>query len=216
MSSEYVFITYCDFLHLWMMLISLCAQSSLVQAFAIAFPDDPHAGSTPYTMWGVMIDPINPRDARVSVLLMKFLRARYDVYMTSCGIYSMINLGRNLNPAEAKDMFISTLRWRDSFDVGAAMKEVFPEDIFGKLGKVHGSDKEGHPVTYVLWGNLAVKRVHGYLPLAITSMGQTRTSMLSLVMSNAFCGNVSASRFGVPTHTNQMACCLRGKEHRTA
>lgn len=51
--------------------------------------------------------------------------------------------------AEAKDMFISTLRWRDTFNVDAAVKEEFPDDVFGKLGMVHGKDKEGHPVTYV-------------------------------------------------------------------
>lgn len=68
---------------------------------------------------------------------------------------------RNLNPTEAKDMFISTLRWRDSFDVGAAMKEEFPDEVFGKLGKVHGKDKEGHPVTYVLDKTRVVMQVHG-------------------------------------------------------
>ncbi|KAF8558171.1 CRAL/TRIO domain-containing protein [Imleria badia] len=109
-------------------------RSSLAQSFTDAFPDNPDAGSTPYTMWGVTIDPVNPRDARVSVLLMKFLRAR------------------NLDVTEAKDMFIATLRWRDAFDVDAAIKEEFPDDVFGKLGKVHGKDKEGHPVTYNLYG----------------------------------------------------------------
>ena len=56
---------------------------------------------------------------------------------------------RNLDAAEAQTMLISTLRWRDSFNVDAVMKETFPDDVFGKLGKVHGKDKEGHPVTYV-------------------------------------------------------------------
>jgi hypothetical protein len=31
-------------------------------------------------MWGVTIDPHTPRDARVSVVLMKFLRARYHFF----------------------------------------------------------------------------------------------------------------------------------------
>ncbi|KAG9312830.1 CRAL-TRIO domain-containing protein [Chiua virens] len=109
-------------------------RGSLAQTFSAAFPDNPHAGSTPYTMWGVAIDPANPRNAQVSVLLMKFLRAR------------------NLNPTEAKEMLISTLQWRESFNLDAAMKEEFPEEVFGKLGKVHGKDKEGHPVTYNLYG----------------------------------------------------------------
>jgi len=46
-------------------------------------------------------------------------------------------------------MLISTLRWRKSFDVEAAMKEQFPEDVFGQLGKIYGKDKEGRPVAYV-------------------------------------------------------------------
>lgn len=97
------------------------------------------------------------------------------------------------------------------------MKEEFPDEIFGKLGKVHGKDKEGHPVTYVLHNTLAVKQAGGYIPLAITSMGQTRISMLSLVTSNASCGNVAISQFNTPTaDRNQMACCLHGEEHRTA
>lgn len=67
---------------------------------------------------------------------------------------------RNLNPTEAQEMFISTLRWRDSFNVDAAMKEEFPDEVFGKLGKVYGKDKEGHPVTYVFDKTRAVMQVH--------------------------------------------------------
>ena len=26
---------------------------------------------------------------------------------------------------------------------------MFPEDIFGKLGKIYGKDKQGHPVSWV-------------------------------------------------------------------
>jgi len=59
---------------------------------------------------------------------------------------------RNLDPTEAKDMFISTLRWRESFNVDAAMNERFPDEVFGQLGKVYGRDKQGHPVTYNLYG----------------------------------------------------------------
>ncbi|KAI6024413.1 CRAL-TRIO domain-containing protein [Pisolithus marmoratus] len=92
------------------------------------------ASSTPYILWGVTINPAKPKDARVSVILMKFLRAR------------------NLNPEEAKAMFISTLRWRQSFDVEGAMKEKYPEETFGKLGRIYGQDKQGHPVVYNLYG----------------------------------------------------------------
>ncbi|KAG6335261.1 hypothetical protein ID866_3817 [Astraeus odoratus] len=106
----------------------------LPEIISEAFPDDSDAGSAPYKLWGVTIDPTKSQDARVSVILMKFLRAR------------------NLNPDEAKAMLISTLRWRRSFDVEGAMKEQFPEDVFGKLGKIYGRDRQGHPVTYNLYG----------------------------------------------------------------
>lgn len=47
-------------------------------------------------------------------------------------------------------MLIATLRWRDEFDVDAALKEEYPEDIFGNLGHIYGHDKGGRPVVYVL------------------------------------------------------------------
>ncbi|KAG2150285.1 CRAL-TRIO domain-containing protein [Suillus bovinus] len=109
-------------------------RSIVPEAFKEAFPEQDDAGLTSYKLWGVTINPLKPRDARVSVLLMKFLRAR------------------NLNSAEAKDMFVSTLQWRESFKVDEAMKEKFPEDIFGKLGRTYGKDKDGHPIAYNLYG----------------------------------------------------------------
>lgn len=109
-------------------------RSMLPATFTGAFPDRPDASSAPYILWGVTIDPTKPKDPRVSVILMKFLRAR------------------NLNLDEAKAMFISTLRWRQSFDVEGAIKEQYPEDVFGGLGKIFGKDKQGHPVVYNLYG----------------------------------------------------------------
>ncbi|KAG2141237.1 CRAL-TRIO domain-containing protein [Suillus clintonianus] len=109
-------------------------RSTLPETFKEAFPEQEDAESASYNLWGVTIHPLKPKDARVSVVLMKFLRAR------------------NLNPAEAKDMFISTLRWRKSFNVDEAMKEKFPEDVFGKLGRTYGKDKDGHPIAYNLYG----------------------------------------------------------------
>ncbi|KAG0699906.1 CRAL-TRIO domain-containing protein [Suillus ampliporus] len=109
-------------------------RSNLSETFKEAFPEQEDAGSTPYNLWGVTINPMKPKDARVSVVLMKFLRAR------------------NMDPVEAKDMLISTLRWRKSFKVDEAMREKFPEDVFGKLGKTYGKDKDGHPIAYNLYG----------------------------------------------------------------
>ncbi|KAJ7257949.1 CRAL-TRIO domain-containing protein [Mycena haematopus] len=102
---------------------------SLVKAY-----ERPEAKTTAITLWGVRIDPNNLVDARTSVVLMKFLRAR------------------NLNPTAAAEMFVATLRWRDEFKVDDALKEEFPQDVFGQLGHIFGRDKEGRPVVYNVYG----------------------------------------------------------------
>jgi hypothetical protein len=43
-------------------------------------------------------------------------------------------------------MLVNTLRWREEFDIKAALVEDFPEDIFGNVGYISGHDKEGRPV----------------------------------------------------------------------
>ncbi|KAF8159559.1 CRAL-TRIO domain-containing protein [Crassisporium funariophilum] len=110
-------------------------RAQLPDLFAEAFPDKPNARETPITIWGVNVDPIHPhKDVRVSVILMKFLRAR------------------NLSVRDARDMLVNTLRWRDSFDIEAALKEEFPKDIFEQLGHIYGKDKAGRPVVYNVYG----------------------------------------------------------------
>ena len=59
---------------------------------------------------------------------------------------------RNLDVAQAADMLAATLRWRDEFQLDAVMHEEFDPEVFGKLGKVAGKDKDGCPVTYNLYG----------------------------------------------------------------
>ena len=62
-------------------------------------------------------------------------------------------------------MLVSTLRWRESFDVGAAVKEEFPVNIFERVGHLSGRDKEGHPVVYVvcsLVGLVALTATHTF------------------------------------------------------
>lgn len=54
-------------------------QSTLPETFKEAFPEQDDAEFTPYNLWGVTISPLKPKDARVSVVLMKFLRARCDL-----------------------------------------------------------------------------------------------------------------------------------------
>ncbi|KAG5647504.1 hypothetical protein DXG03_009441 [Asterophora parasitica] len=110
-------------------------RAELPQVFADGFPDDPKAKDTPITFWGVRIDPNNAAaDPRVSVILVKFLRAR------------------NLSVPEARDMLVSTLRWRTSINIDALLKEEFPQDVFGNVGHIYGRDKDGRPVVYNIYG----------------------------------------------------------------
>jgi len=95
-------------------------------------------------LWGVTIYPNGAKDAKASVILMKFLRAR------------------NLNPISAAEMLTATLRWQDEFKIHEVVKEEFPGEVFGKLGYIYGKDMDGGPVTYNLYGaNQNLKAVFG-------------------------------------------------------
>ncbi|KAI0060727.1 CRAL/TRIO domain-containing protein [Artomyces pyxidatus] len=119
-------------------------RSLLPEIFDKAYDQKPGAKTTAITIWGVTLDPNGTKDAKASVVLMKWLRAR------------------KLNVSEAKTMMIATLRWRDEFKVEEAIKEEFPEDVYGKLGHIYGKDKEGRPLTYNLYGaNPDLKAVFG-------------------------------------------------------
>lgn len=56
---------------------------------------------------------------------------------------------RNLSVRDARAMLTATLRWRDEFNVDAAVKEVFPQEVFGQVGHIYGRDKGGRPIVYV-------------------------------------------------------------------
>ena len=86
-------------------------------------------------------------------------------------------------------MLTDTLKWREDFKITEVVKEEFPQDIFGSLGRVRGKDKEGHPIVYVTWLRpLLVPpfRMHSWESIrrhadvgprrpGITSTGETRT-----------------------------------------
>lgn len=106
-------------------------QSKLPEVFAKAYTETTPT-PTSITLWGVTLGPTP--DAKASVLLAKFVRAR------------------ELNVGAAQEMLVATLRWRDEFKIGEIMQEEFDADVFGRLGRVFGKDKEGRPVTYNLYG----------------------------------------------------------------
>ncbi|PAV19650.1 CRAL TRIO domain-containing [Pyrrhoderma noxium] len=92
-------------------------------------------------LWGVTLDTSN---AKSSVILMKFLRAR------------------DLDVDKAKEMLVKTLKWRIEFKTDDLLNEEFPQDIFGNVGHIYGNDKEGRPITYNLYGgNKDLKAVFG-------------------------------------------------------
>ncbi|GJE90290.1 SEC14 family lipid-binding protein [Phanerochaete sordida] len=111
-------------------------------------PDDRKADVKPIKLWGVTIDPANPTsDARVSVVLMKFLRAK------------------ELKVKDAETALTATLRWRDEMKIDEIMAEEFDEKIYGRAGRNFGHDKEGRPVSYNIYGGeVDVKQLFSDVP----------------------------------------------------
>ena len=112
-------------------LFPLVLQAQLPEIFTKAYPDQSPA-PTSITLWGVTLS--TTPDAKASVILCKFVRAR------------------ELRVKDAAEMLVATLKWRDEFKIDEIMKEEFDPKVFGKLGKVFGKDKDGRPVTYNLYG----------------------------------------------------------------
>jgi len=111
-----------------------------------AYPEKVDAASAPFEIWGLTLDPQRVDDARLDVVLVKFLRARA------------------LDVDEASKMLISTLKWRAEFRAASTVNEKFDPNIFGRLGYVHGKDKEGRPITYNIYGgDQDLKEVFGDL-----------------------------------------------------
>ncbi|KAG8871394.1 Non-classical phosphatidylinositol transfer protein (PITP) [Tulasnella sp. 331] len=112
--------------------------TSLPLIFEEAFKDLPDQSlkTTPADFWGVPIDPLKSadHDPRVSVVLVKFLRAR------------------NMDVDEAQAMFIKTLRWRYDYKASETANEEFSDDVFGKTLIVFGKDKAGRPISYNVYG----------------------------------------------------------------
>ncbi|KZV91507.1 CRAL/TRIO domain-containing protein [Exidia glandulosa HHB12029] len=111
-------------------------RAKLPEILKSAYEDTSKPERTTTTIWGVTLDPASPPSAKEFIVYYKFLKAR------------------NMSVDAARDMLLATLRWRDEMDIDAIMKEEFPEDVFGTLGRISGKDKEGRPVTYNLYGEV--------------------------------------------------------------
>jgi hypothetical protein len=65
-------------------------------------------------------------------------------------------------------MLVNTLRWRQEFNIDSLKTETFDPAIFGSLAHIYGKDKEGHPITYnVYGGNKDIKAVFGDVQLFV-------------------------------------------------
>ena len=78
---------------------------------------------------------------------------------------------------------ISTLKWREEFKIDELVNEEFPQDLFGSVGHIFGKDKDGRPVTYVPLAVVLDQLGSDCSHEATTSMGETRTSLPSSLMS---------------------------------
>jgi phosphatidylinositol transfer protein SFH5 len=97
----------------------------------------------------VKIDPNGQsKDARASVVLMKFLRAR-NLSIRSASEMLANSTSPLIQPHKSVILiaWYEALKWRKTFDIPAIMKEEFDEKLFGGLGCVFGKDKDGRPVT---------------------------------------------------------------------
>jgi len=98
------------------------------------------------TLWGVELS--STPSAKASVVLVKFVRARY-VFISLSYPQRILSLGRPGDLEAAEQMLTSTLKWRHEFKPDR--KDEFPE-IFSKVGVISGKDKDGRPVTYNFYG----------------------------------------------------------------
>ncbi|KAM5544274.1 hypothetical protein V8D89_001934 [Ganoderma adspersum] len=116
-------------------------RAQLPSVFEKAYPDIKPTPSS-ITLWGVELS--TTPSAKGSVILAKFVRAR------------------TLVVSDAADMLAATLKWRAEIDIDAIMQEEFDQDLFGRLGKVYGKDKDGRPIAWNLYGEVKdMKAVFG-------------------------------------------------------
>ncbi|XP_020233507.1 patellin-3 [Cajanus cajan] len=89
------------------------------------------------SIWGIPL----LADERSDVILLKFLRAR------------------EFKVKEALVMLKNTIRWRKEFKMEELMEEKLGDEL-EKVVFMHGSDKEGHPVCYNIYGEFQNKELY--------------------------------------------------------
>ncbi|OVA02397.1 Cellular retinaldehyde binding/alpha-tocopherol transport [Macleaya cordata] len=84
------------------------------------------------SLWGVPLLPSKGHEG-TDIILLKFLRAR------------------DFKVSEALEMLRKTLKWRKEFDTEGILEEDFGSDL-ENVAYLDGSDKEGHPLCYIVYG----------------------------------------------------------------
>ncbi|XP_057421275.1 patellin-3-like [Lotus japonicus] len=105
-------------------------EAKVVEEEAKASPEE-------VSIWGIPL----LADERSDVILLKFLRAR------------------DFKVKEAFAMIKSTILWRKEFGIDGLLEEDLGDDL-EKAVYMHGSDKEGHPVCYNIYGEFQDKELY--------------------------------------------------------
>ncbi|XP_059432600.1 patellin-3-like [Corylus avellana] len=90
------------------------------------------------SIWGIPL----LADERTDVILLKFLRAR------------------DFKVKDAFAMIKNTVRWRNEFGIDELLEEEEQGSDLQKVVFMHGSDKEGHPVCYNVYGEFQNKEMY--------------------------------------------------------
>ncbi|XP_038882751.1 patellin-3-like [Benincasa hispida] len=89
------------------------------------------------SIWGIPL----LADERTDVVLLKFLRAR------------------DFKVKESLAMLKNTIQWRQDFKIDELLEEDLGSDL-EKVAFMHGSDKEGHPVCYNVYGEFQNRELY--------------------------------------------------------
>lgn len=102
-------------------------------------------GPEVFSIWGIQVDVADPMsDPRVSVVLMKFLRAKCVIHTIISKAAVLIYFCRSLDVNGAHEMLVNTLKWRKSVNIDILVAE----PVEGR-SRLFGRDKKGIPVQYV-------------------------------------------------------------------
>ena len=95
------------------------------------------ASAEELSIWGVPL----LKDDRTDVIFLKFLRAR------------------DFKVKDAFVMFRNTIRWRKEFGIDGLLEEDLGDDL-EKVVFMHGTDRDGHPVCYNVFGEFQNKDLY--------------------------------------------------------